>query len=103
MEYVVAARAVETYEALAAAVQDRHLSVTQADTRHLTLTFRPAGLEGSEDAAVLCAVLDAGHGLSKLVLAGAREDDENVVALLADIDRRLGGKAANTGRGALAR
>ena len=109
-KYVVAGRAVATYEALAAVVRERLLVIVQADVRHLTLAFRPGGDEWGEGLTVLCAVLDTGHGLSKLVLIGLEEQDGSAVGLggyprrlFEDVERRLRSEAGDRMSGALAR
>ena len=93
-EYVVAARAVAAYDALTAAGRERLYLVVRSDVRHLTLTFRPGGERS--DLLVIAAVLDAGHGLSKLVLTGRDDRDGSTVdladfpvSLFADVERRL--------------
>ena len=63
VEYIVAAGAVATYEALTAVVRERHLTVVEADARHLRLTFQRATAGRSGETKALCAVLDVGHGL----------------------------------------
>jgi hypothetical protein len=109
-KYVVAGRAVATYEALAAVVRERLLVTVQADVRHLTLAFRPDGEGWSEHVAVLCAVLDAGHGLSKLVLVGVDQRDGGTVglagypaSLFAEVEQRLGSEERDRVGGVLAR
>jgi hypothetical protein len=94
-EYVVAARAVAVYDALTAVGRERHFVVVHSDGRHLTLALRPGDRERS-DLTVFAAVLDAGHGLSKLVLTGRDDRDGSTVgladfpvSLFADIKRRL--------------
>jgi hypothetical protein len=110
VEYVVAGRAVATYDALTAAVRERLLVVVHADVRHLTLAFRPAGGEWGEGVTILCAVVDTGHGLSKLVLIGlSREGGSTVsladypLSLFADVERRLRSEAGARRVGALVR
>jgi len=95
-EYVVAERAVATYDALAAVVDERGFDIVQSDPRHLTLAFRASGGAWSDDLTLNCAVLDTGHGLSKLVLVGIDAGDGRFVALgdwplslFADVERRL--------------
>ena len=105
-EYVVAARAVAAYDAVTAAVCERLFVVVRSDVRHLTLALRPGGERS--DLTVLVAVLDAGHGLSKLVLTG--RDDRNgstvdltdfPVSLFADVERRLRSEVGDRPDGAL--
>ena len=109
-EYVVAARAVTAYDALTAAVCERHFVVVQADVRHLTLAFRPGGHDWGDGPTVLAAVLDAGHGLSKLVLTGRSGGDGRTVgladapvSLFADVERRLRSEAGDRRGGSLVR
>lgn len=98
-EYIVAARPLAAFEALAAVVRDRALPVMRANERHLTIVFRP---DGDEPLTVMCAVLDAGHGLSKLVATGVDGEDGRIVSvdgyaprLFADVERRLREKAVD--------
>jgi len=109
-EYVLAERAVATYDALAAVVDERGLVVVQTDLRHLTLAFRVGGGAWSDDLTVMCAVLDAGHGLSKLVLVGVDPGDGSFiglgdwpVSLFADVERRLRDEAGKRSSGDLVR
>jgi len=109
-EYVVAARAVTAYDALAAVVCERHFVVVQADVRHLTLAFRPGGHDWGDDPTVMAAVLDAGHGLSKLVLTGRSGGDGSTIglagspmSLFADVERRLRSEAGDRKGGSLVR
>jgi hypothetical protein len=95
-EYVVAGSTQATYESLLAVVRERRLAVVFTDERHLTLTFRPAGAGWRDDLAVRCAVLDAGHGIVKLVLTGVADADGAPVdlggsplSLLADVEQCL--------------
>ena len=81
-EYVFAARAVAAYGAATAVARERLCVVIHSDVRHRTLTFRPGGAERC-DLTVFAAVLDAGHGLSKLVLT-ARDDRDGRTVDLAD-------------------
>ena len=100
-EYVVAAGAVAAYDALTAAGRERLFVVVHSDVRHLTLTLRPGGGE-SRDLLVFAAVLDAGHGLSKLVLTGRDNRDGSTidladlpVSLFANVERRLRSESGN--------
>ena len=109
-EYVVAARAVAAYDALAAVVCERLFVVVQADVRHLTLAFRPGGHDWGDDPTVLVAVLDAGHGLSKLVLTVRSGGDGSTVglaaaplSLFAEVERRLRSEAGERTDGSLVR
>jgi hypothetical protein len=110
VEYVVAERAVATYDALAVVVEERGFGVVQTDLRHLTLVFRAGGGARSDHLTVMCAVLDAGHGLSKLVLVGVDPGDGSFiglgdwpVSLFADVERRLRDEARKRGSGDLVR
>jgi hypothetical protein len=108
-EYVVAGRAPAAYESLAEAVRERHLPVVRADERHLTLEFGAEGHGWGEEATVRCTVLDAGHGLSKLVLSGIRHDGSVVslggpaAHLLTDVEQRLHARAGDAGGSKLVR
>ena len=109
-EYVVAERAVATFDALTAVVDERRFAVVRSDPRHLTLAFRATGGAWSDGMTVTCAVLDAGHGLSKLVLAGVDGADGSLVglgdwppSLFADVERRLRDEARKRGSGDLVR
>lgn len=82
-EYVLAARAVVAYGVLTAVARERRCVVVHSDARHLTLTFRLGGCENS-DPLILATVLDAGHGMSKLVLTG-RDDRDGSTIDLADL------------------
>jgi len=106
-EYVVAARVVAAYDALTAAARERLFVVVHSDVRHLTLTLRPGGGERSE-MTVFAAVLDAGHGLSKLVLTGRDDRDGSTVdlagfpaSLFADVELWLRSGAGDRTDGAL--
>jgi len=68
-------------------------------SRPLRPSFRP---DGDEPLTVMCAVLDAGHGLSKLVATGVDGEDGRIVSvdgyaprLFADVERRLREKAVD--------
>ena len=105
-EYVVAARAVAAYDALTAVVRKRRLIVVRADARHLTLALRP-GDDERTDLTVFAAVLDAGHGLSRLVLTGRYDRDGSTVGLadfpasiFAEVERRLRSEAGDRADGA---
>ena len=109
-EYVVAERAIATYDALTAVVDERGFVVVQADLRHLTLVFRAGGGAWSGDLTVMCAVVDAGHGLSKLVLVGVDPGDGGFISLgdwplslFADVERRLRDEAGKPSSGDLVR
>ena len=104
VEYVVAAEAVATYEALSAVVRERQLTVVETDARHLRVSFQPATAGRSGDTKALCAVLDVGHGLSKVVAVCFDETDGSVVApdgsltgLFAQVERRLRGEIGDRG------
>jgi hypothetical protein len=101
-EYVLAARAVVAYDVLTAVARQRHSLVVHSDSRHLTLTFRLGGYENS-DLLILATVLDAGHGLSKLVLTGRDGRDGNKTDLadfpesfFADVERALRSQSGGT-------
>jgi hypothetical protein len=110
-EYVVAAGAVAAYETLASVVREQHLEVVKADARHRTLAFRPGGSDRSDRRTIHCAVLDAGHGLSKFVMVGLDGQDAAPVglagypeSLFAIVEQRLRLRPAVAGRkSALAR
>jgi hypothetical protein len=94
-EYVVAASPGEAFESLKAVVRERQLVIVYSDERHNTLTFTPTGEEWGACLAVRCAVLDAGYGVTKLVLTGVVEggsrSDLGAVPLdlLSDVERRV--------------
>lgn len=92
--FVGVARPTVAYAALLAAASSRYVEVVHADARHLTLAFRPRGAAES-DGVVLAAVVDAGHGLAKLVLSGRAQDGSSIdlgdlsASLFAFVERRL--------------
>jgi hypothetical protein len=103
LESVVAAGAVATYEALTAVVQGRHLTIVEADARHHRLSFESTVNGGSGETRALCAVLDVGHGLSKVVAVCFDEADGTVVTpdtglqgLFVEVERRLQGEIGKT-------
>jgi hypothetical protein len=79
-EYVVVEGTRATFEALREAVHERGLSVVEDDPRHLRLAFRLEGSQESGQVKALCAILDAGHGLSKLVVVCIDEAHGTVAA-----------------------
>ena len=104
-EYVVAARALDAY-ALTVVVDERLFVVVHSDVRHLTPALRPGG--EMSDLTVFAAVLDAGHGLSKLVLSGRDDRDGSIVgladfsvSLFADVGRWLRSEAGDRTVGAV--
>jgi hypothetical protein len=85
-EYIVVAGVAATFEALRESVRERNLSVVEEDPRHLRLAFlldQPAAAEAIK---ALCAVLDVGHGLSKMVVVCLDEVSGSVVAPDASLD-----------------
>jgi hypothetical protein len=105
-EYVVASRTTTAYEALLAVVCERQFPIVRSESRHLTVTFRPDSAECSETL-VYAAVLDAGHGLSKLIVTGRDEHGVAIVeladlprGLFAEVERRLQ-SGSRTGTGAV--
>jgi hypothetical protein len=79
-EYIVVRRAGATFEALREAVRERRLSVLEDDPRHLRLAFRLDGPQEGRQIKALCAILDVGQGLSKIVVVCVDEADGSVVA-----------------------
>jgi hypothetical protein len=79
-EYIVVAGVTATFEALRRAVRERNLSTIEEDPRHLRLAFRLDQPAEGEVTKALCAVLDVGHGLSKMVVVCLDEVDGSVVA-----------------------
>jgi hypothetical protein len=77
-EYVVVAGTGATFDALGEAVRTRGLSIVEDDARHRRLAFRLDQPPRSGQIVALCAVLDAGHGLSKIVVVCL--DDQGGVA-----------------------
>ena len=99
-EYVLAARAVAAYAAVTAVAGEWLCVVVHSDVRHRTVTFRPWEAERS-DLTVFAAVLDTGHGLSKIVLTARDDRDESSADLanycarfFAETARRLRSHAA---------
>jgi hypothetical protein len=93
-EYVVAARTTTAYEVLLAVVRGRHYPVVRSESRHLTVTFRPDSGARSE-VLIYATVLDAGHGLSKIVVTGRDEQGGATIelgdipwGLFAEVERR---------------
>jgi hypothetical protein len=85
-EYIVVAGVTATFDALSEAVRERNLSTIEEDPRHLRLAFRLDRPAEGEVTKALCAVLDAGHGLSKMVVVCVDEVDGSVVAPDAALD-----------------
>ena len=79
-EYIVVGRPEATFEALRDSVDDRNLPIVEDDPRHLRLAFRVGNPDLPREVKALCAVLDAGHGLSKIVIVCLDESDGNLVA-----------------------
>jgi hypothetical protein len=101
-EYALAVRAVAAYTAVTAVVRQRLCVVVHSDVRYRTVTFRPWDAKRS-DLTVYAAVLDTGHGLSKLVLTARDDRDGSIVDLadysarfFADTARRLRSQAGDT-------
>jgi hypothetical protein len=67
-EYVVLAGADATFEALREAVLVRGLRVVENDPLHRRLAFRLAQPHEGEQTKALCAILDGGRGLTKIVV-----------------------------------
>jgi hypothetical protein len=78
-EYVFVAEPGAAFGALRAVVLERRLAVLPEDALDRRLAFRPAGPADAQITA-LCAILDVGHGLSKLVVVCVDEADGSVVA-----------------------
>jgi hypothetical protein len=85
-EYIVVAGVTATFEALREALRHRNLSMIDEDPRHLRLAFRLDQPAEGEVTKALCAVLDAGHGLSKMVVVCVDEVDGSVLAPDASLD-----------------
>lgn len=79
-EYVVVGGATATFEALREVVGQRPLSVVEEDLRHRRLAVRFDEPQGGGQIKVLCAILDIGHGLSKLVAVCVDEANGSVMA-----------------------
>jgi hypothetical protein len=78
-EYVLVARTGVTFDALREAVGARGLPIVEDDARHRRLAFRLDRPRESGQTVALCAILDAGHGLSKIVVV-CIDDQGGVVA-----------------------
>jgi hypothetical protein len=85
-EYIVVAGVTDTFEALRDAVRERNVSTIEEDARHLRLAFRLDQPAKGEVTKALCAVLDVGHGLSKMVVVCVDEVDGSVLAPDASLD-----------------
>jgi len=79
-EYIVVAGTGAAFEALKAAVRERELPIVEDDPRHRRLAFRLGQPHESGQVNALCAILDAGHGLTKIVVVCIDVRDGNVVA-----------------------
>jgi hypothetical protein len=79
-EYIVVEGAEATFEALRDVVRERRLSVVEDDPPHRRLAFRLNHAQDGAQIKALCAILDLGHGLSKLVVVCFDEADGSVVA-----------------------
>lgn len=98
-ECVLEGRAVAIYEALEGVVRERQLEVVEADTRHVRLGFTLCSEEAAADTRCLCAVLDAGHGLSKVVVVCFHEAEGDIApapdrfldGLFVQVERNLHG------------
>jgi hypothetical protein len=85
-EYIVVAGVEATFEALRRAVGERKLSPVEDDQRHHRLAFRLDQPHEGNPVKALCAVLDIGHGLSKLVVVCVDEADGSIVAADATLE-----------------
>jgi hypothetical protein len=88
-ECIVAARVDATFEVLREAVRERKLPMVEEDQRHLRLTFRLDQPHEGRPVRALCAVLDIGHGRSKVVVVCVDDVDGSVVAPDASVDGLL--------------
>jgi hypothetical protein len=79
-EYVFVEETGATFEALREVVRERQLPVVEEDPWHRRLSFRLGRSEHGGQIRALCAILDVGHGLSKLVVVCVNEKDGSVVA-----------------------
>jgi hypothetical protein len=78
-EYMVEQGAGATFEALKDALGERRLPVLE-DSRHLRLSFRLDRPQAGGQVKALCAVLEVGQRLSKVVVVCIDEADGSVVA-----------------------
>jgi hypothetical protein len=85
-EYVVMEGGEATFEALRDVVRERGLSVLEDDPQHLRLAFRLDQSQEGEQMKALCAILDFGHGPSKIVVVCVDEADGSVVSPDASLD-----------------
>jgi hypothetical protein len=85
-EYIVMEGAKATFEALRDVVRERGLSLLEDDPRHLRLAFRLDQSREGEQIKALCAILDLGHGFSKIVVVCVDEADGRVVSPDASLD-----------------
>lgn len=79
-EYIVVERPEAAFEALRRCVCDRQLPIVEDDPRHRRLAFKVGDPDAPREIKALCAVLDAGHGLSKLVVVCFDESNGSLVA-----------------------
>jgi hypothetical protein len=86
-EYIVMEGAEATFEAVREVVRERGLSVLGDDRRHLRLAFRLDQSDEGERIKALCAILDIGHGHSKIVVVCVDEADGSVVSPDGSLDR----------------
>jgi len=105
-EYVVVAGPGATFEALREAVLDRELPILEDDPRHRRLAVRLAQPHESEQFKALCAILDGGHGLTKIVVVCVDQDggvvplDPSLQSLFMRVEHTL--HTASGGRRAVA-
>jgi hypothetical protein len=75
-EYILVAGPAAAFKALREAVDGRGLTVVEDDPRHSRLAFQVDNPRASGRIKALCSVLDAGQGLSKLVVVCFDESDD---------------------------
>ena len=100
-EYIVVGRPEPAFEALRDALCDRELPIVEDDDRHLRLAFTVGNPDVPREIKALCAVLDAGHGLSKIVIVCFDELNGNLVApdlALSGLFMQVGARAPRIGR-----
>jgi len=93
-EYALEGQAFATYDALEHVVRERYSRGVETDARHRRLSFN---LRPAAPITTRCAVLDAGHGVSKLVVACSDDvqgsavtaPEELLDGLVVDVQRRL--------------
>ena len=96
-EYALEAQAFATYDALEDVVRERRFEVVAADPRHRRLSFTLRSQQAAAGIEVRFAVLDAGHGVSKLVVvcsddvlgSAVAAPEELLEGLVVDVRRRL--------------